>query len=288
MDSGICTEANCDWLIQQGYDYLTIDRSKRDRPERDAEAILTTSQGSQVSAWRLEEDDDTVYLLLHSEAKALKDAAIVERQHKALEAELEALHAGLSLPRRMKGYDKVLQKIGRLKERYRSIQKHYDIEVDREGKLATAVRWQRNAHHEQASQRSGHYVLRSSRKSLDEQALVRLYWQLTEVEATFRSLKTELGMRPIFHQNDERIATHIWITVLAYYCVQTLRTQLKAKGHHACWASIRKQFGHRVRLTTLYPNDNQQLVGYRRDTPAFSRGGCFIEDAWHSCVFASL
>ena len=105
------------------------------------------------------------------------------------------------------------------------------------------------------------------RTDMSEEALIQLYWQLNEIESTFRSLKSELGMRPIYHQKDERIGAHIWQSVLAFYAVHSLRCQLKSKGNTDSWSTIRKQIGHRVRLSTRYPNDQDEWVGYRRDTP---------------------
>ena len=108
-------------------------------------------------------------------------------------------------------------------------------------------------------------MLSSSRQDMNEEALVRLYWQLTEIEATFRSVKAELGMRPVFHQKDKRIQAHIWLSILAYYGVHSLRSQLKIQGCHESWSTLRKRVGHRVRLTTVYPNEEGQWVGLRRD-----------------------
>ena len=70
-------------------------------------------------------------------------------------------------------------------------------------------------------------------------------------------------MRPIYHQTDKRIAAHIWISVLSYYAVHSLRLQLKRKGINNSWDSLRK-ISYRVRLTTLYPNNKEEMVGYRR------------------------
>ena len=62
---------------------------------------------------------------------------------------------------------------------------------------------------------------------------------LTEIEATFRSLKTDLGLRPVFHHKEERVTGHLFITLLAYHLVHTLRYQLKQQGIHLSWDSIR-------------------------------------------------
>jgi hypothetical protein len=62
---------------------------------------------------------------------------------------------------------------------------------------------------------------------------------LTEIEATFRSLKTDLGLRPVFHHKEDRVTGHLFITLLAYHLVHTLRYQLKQQGIQLSWDSIR-------------------------------------------------
>ena len=96
---------------------------------------------------------------------------------------------------------------------------------------------------------------------MSEAALVRLYWQLTEIETTCRSIKTELGMRPVFHQQYQRIQAYIGLSILAYYGVHSLRSQLKRQGCHESWSTLRKRVGHRVRLTTVYLNEEGQCSG---------------------------
>jgi transposase len=61
---------------------------------------------------------------------------------------------------------------------------------------------------------------------------------LTEIEATFRSLKTDLGLRPVYHQKEERVTGHLFITLLAYHLVHALRYQLKQQGIQLGWDSI--------------------------------------------------
>jgi transposase len=71
------------------------------------------------------------------------------------------------------------------------------------------------------------YCLRTNIPDGSEQQLWTTYSMLTEIEATFRSLKTELGLRPVYHQKQDCITSHLFITLLAYHRVHTLRCQLK-------------------------------------------------------------
>jgi len=88
---------------------------------------------------------------------------------------------------------------------------------------------------------------------------------LTEIEATFRSLKTKLGLRPVYHQNEDRVTGHLFITLLAYHLVHTLRHQLKLQGIHLSWDSIRTLMATQQRVTLILPTDEQTII-YLRTT----------------------
>lgn len=79
------------------------------------------------------------------------------------------------------------------------------------------------------------------RTQWDDATLWRTYTMLTDLEAVFRSLKAELGLRPIFHHKTNRVSAHLFISVLAYHLVHTFRFQLKAKGIHLSWSTTRAE-----------------------------------------------
>lgn len=65
--------------------------------------------------------------------------------------------------------------------------------------------------------------------------------RLTDLEAVFRSLKSELGRRPIYHWKPQRAEAHLFVTVLAYQLVQVIRTRLQAHGERASWETLRER-----------------------------------------------
>ena len=73
---------------------------------------------------------------------------------------------------------------------------------------------------------------------------------LTNLEAVFRSLKTDLGLRPVHHQIERRVEGHLFISVLAYYFVHTIRLQLKGQGLDHSWQTLRNTLSSQVRITT--------------------------------------
>jgi hypothetical protein len=78
-----------------------------------------------------------------------------------------------------------------------------------------------------AQLRDGYYLLRSNLTAEDPAVLWTRYMQLTQIEAAFRSLKSELGLRPIYHQLEHRIDAHIFIAFLAYCLQVTLKNRLR-------------------------------------------------------------
>ena len=79
----------------------------------------------------------------------------------------------------------------------------------------------------QAAQRDGHYLLRSNLTAEDPAILWTRYIQLTQIEAAFRSLKNDLGLRPIYHRLDRRVEAHIFVAFLAYCLQVTLKNRLQ-------------------------------------------------------------
>ena len=123
---------------------------------------------------------------------------MVERFSRRFEQGLTRLSEGLSRPRTHKGIEKVRERIGRLKEQSRGAAQHYTIEVltDDSGRKATALTWKRQPRQGSMATHPGVYCLRSNQTDWDEESLWRTYTTLTDVEAVFRSLKSEPGSAP--------------------------------------------------------------------------------------------
>jgi hypothetical protein len=94
---------------------------------------------------------------------------------------------------------------------------------------------------------------------------------LTEIEATFRSLKTDLGLSLVFHHNEDRVTGHLFITLLACHLVHTLRYQLKQQGIHLSWDSIRNIMSSQQRLTITLPTNDNKTIHLRTTTQAEAR-----------------
>ena len=277
MDAGIATEENLTWLRQQHYNWICVSREGQPQPpEGVAELTLTTSAGQQVQAWKLASKDDEARLYAVSAGKKITANAILKKNRQQCEAALQHLHDGLSKPGFLKNYDRVQQSIGRIMQRYPQVSRQYDVRVTKDtttkgsatrgvGTKASTVTFSRKQQYDDATAGVGSYVLRTSHSDWNLERILRAYWRLTEIEATFRSLKSELGLRPIWHSKDSRISSHLFITVLAYHGVHLIRTRLKAQGINLSWQSIRTRMRSWVRITTTVRQVNGALLVNRQD-----------------------
>ena len=272
MDAGLSTEANLAWLRARGYPWITVQRGRAPRPDSAPDAAFATRAGHPVQAWRVDSEGDETHLRVWSQQRQQKDEAIVARRRERFEAEVRALHAGLARKGCTKRYDKVLEQLGRLKERYRQVAGQYDIAVERgRGKgraaqLATAIRIEPNGKHPARDAQAGMYVLRTSHTQWGPERVVQTYWQLAEIEAAFRSLKGEAGLRPIFHVKPSRIRAHLFLAVLAYHGVHLLRKRLAPAGRRSSWETIRRQLAGWVRLTTSLRAADGRWIQCRQDS----------------------
>lgn len=268
LDRGIVSEANLAWLREHGYRYLVM---SRERLEIATPQTLITADDAPIQWQRIEDSaDGDLRLACRSPDRALKERAMTTLQRTRFEAKLDALAAGLALPRHSKRADHIQQRIGRLKQAHASVAQHYqiDVDVDDSGQIATAIRYQYSPRGSSKAALPGHYVLRSNATELDGETLWRTYIQLTDVESAFRSLKSELGLRPIYHRLEKRSEAHLWISVLAYQCVQFLRRKLKAAGIHASWHTIRQTLADQHRITvTFNTKDGGTLHVRKASTP---------------------
>jgi len=274
MDAGIASEANVSWLSEQGYRYLVVRRGGVRQFDPTHAVSIETAGGEPLRLQKVTREDGLeVELYCHSAGREAKETAMVGRFGSAFEAGLQKIADGLNKPRSEKRYDKLLERIGRLKEKSRGASQHYTVslvgeDAEKKGKRATALTWVKNPVGGTMATHPGVYCLRSNEMAWDEERLWRTYTMLTDLESVFRSLKSELGLRPVFHQKEDRSDGHLFITVLAYQCVQLLRTQLKKAGINDSWATLRKTLSVQRRVTTSLRRRDGRTVHVRKSTVA--------------------
>lgn len=269
MDRGIATEANLQWLRQNDYRYLVVSRERGRRFDPAQAKTIHNASGECLHLEKqLSDDGEEVRLYCHSERRADKEKAINARFAKRFEGELEKIAAGLGKPRTTKRIDKLWERIGRLKTKSRGIGQHYEIELiaDEKGENAVALNYRQQPIAGSALTHPGVYCLRSSETDWDEKKLWRTYSMLTDLEAVFRSLKSELGLRPVFHHKAERADGHLFITVLAYQFVQIIRRHLQMHNIVASWPNLRHWLGGQMRVTAVFQRPDGHALHLRKAT----------------------
>ena len=271
MDAGIATEDNVAWLRDNGYRYLVVSRQRTRRFDPERSIAIETRSHHKVHLHKVvDEDRGEVRLYCYSEERAKKEEGIARRFAERFESELRKLHEGLSRPRTRKGLDSVWQRIGRIQERCRGAGQHYTVDVvaDPHSGKAVAVTWKRRPLAGTMLTHPGVYCLRSNVHDWDPQTLWRTYTMLTDLEAVFRSLKSELGLRPIFHKTQNRSDGHLFITVIAYQLVQTIRRRLAEHGENASWTTLRRILQGQHRVTASFRRKDGRTLHVRKATRA--------------------
>jgi transposase len=269
MDAGIASDENLVWLREQGYRYLVVSRERSRRFDPAAALPIATASGALVRIERVaDEAGEEVRLYCHSEERQRKEEGINQRFCGRFEAGLQQIADGLDKPRAEKRIDKLHERIGRLKEKSRGVGQHYTIELiaDDSGEKAKAIRWEK---HPQAGTKLTHpgvYCLRTNLTDWDSEQLWRTYTLLTDLEAVFRSLKSELGLRPMFHHKEGRVDGHLFITLLAYQFVQIIRRRLQQHGISDSWESLRATARIQRRVTASFRRADGRSLHVRKAT----------------------
>ena len=268
MDAGIATEANLTWLRAQGYHYVVVSRLRERQFDPEGATEVRTAGDVTIKIQRVLDAQGHALLYCHSPAREQKDRAIDAAKAAGFEAVLVKLQTGLSKPRGTKDVATIMERLGRAKQRYARAAQHYQVEVakDDTGTQVRAITWNKRIKPGSAGAHPGVYCLRTTLVALDNVTLWRTYTMLTNLESVFRSLKTDLGLRPVFHQTDRRVEGHLFISVLAYHFVHALRLQLKDQGNDASWETLRETLATQQRVTATLQRRDGRTVHVRKAT----------------------
>jgi len=271
LDAGIATEDNIKWLRGKCYHYIVVSRKKKKAIPSDVAMIVVKKDEKQNTVLvqaGLDENQETdeLELYCHSIDKEKKEEGIKNKFEERFEAELLTARNALDLKHGTKRYDKVVERIGRLKERYKLVSHGYKVTIEKDGETdkAANITWSRK----KTEKTSGIYCLRTNRKDLNEQQIWDIYTMLTDIEDAFRCMKSELGLRPIYHHKEARCDGHIFITTIAYHLLHTIRFKLRQRGVRFCWTTIRKQLSTQVRITTTMKRKDNKVVHIRKSSKA--------------------
>ncbi len=275
MDAGIATDDNIAMLKRKGYDYLCVSRSnlKEYYADTNSEPVVIKDKRNQsIELLKVKTDkNDDHYLWVKSHAKALKENSMNGLFAQRFEEGIQNIKEGINKKGGTKKLDKVYERIGRLKQKYPSVHKYYEITVSDNGKgTVTSISCQHKTG-EDPDKNAGLYFLRTSLDENDEKTLWFIYNIIREIEYTFRVLKTDLDLRPIYHKTDDASMAHLHLGLLAYWLVSTIRHQLKQKGFHSGWKEIVRIMNTQKCVTTSVENIRSQTISIRQCTEPNSK-----------------
>ena len=271
IDAGIATEANLKMITGKNYNYVCVSRSSLknyavvegissvtvlDNKKRPIELLQVQTEDT---------DDREYYLKVTSPSKALKETSMNVQFCKRYEEGLAMILKGISNKGGVKKYDKVNQRIGRLAQKYQSVYRLYDIHIEKDEKeVCTSIRWEKKAQATLDKENTyGVYFLRTSLKDANEKLVWTVYNCIREVENTFRTLKTDLDLRPIYHKTDDASQAHLHLGLMAYWVVNTVRHQLKDSGITSDWRELVRVMNTQKCVTTSMKNDKGQYISIR-------------------------
>jgi transposase len=227
------------WVMDRGIPSEAILKEMRD-PERQTFYLVGTPKGrinQHEKKWldlpwqkvrdsvevKLYQHEGELYVLAKSEGRQAKEIAMRRKRLARLLRKLRTMRK--SLPKR----DQLLLRIGAAKKEAGRAFGFVKIQIPKAGQAVTRETFSfqvDKAKLKAAQQRDGHYLLRSNLTGEDPAVLWTRYVQLTQIESVFRALKSELGIRPIYHQLEHRADAHVLIAFLAYCLQVTLKNRL--------------------------------------------------------------
>jgi transposase len=217
---------------------------------------------SSVRVKRLERDGES-FVLCSSSQRVAKDRAIREKQELRFLADVEKLRQRIANGRLVREVA-IGEAIGRLKERYPRVSRYHGLSYDAAGRQLLHA--PDDAKKAKAELLDGGYLLRTDRQDLDAAEAWLLYITLTRAESAFRTMKSPLAERPIFHHLERRVETHIFLCVLAYHLLVAIETTLLNQGEHTSWATIRQTLRMHQVVTVVLPTDGGRVLRIRKAT----------------------
>jgi transposase len=269
MDRGIPTEALLTEMREPARQMFYLVGTPKGRVNQHARHWLDLpwQQVRESVQVKLYEHEGELYVLARSEGRQAKENAIRRKRLARLLRKLRTMRR--SLPKR----DQLLLRIGAAKKEAGRAFGFVTIRVPQAEEEVTRETFTFAVNKNklrQAEQRDGHYLLRSNLTGEDPGVLWERYVQLTQIEAAFKVMKSELGLRPIYHQLGHRVEAHILVAFLAYCLLVTLKNRLQALAPGLTPRAVLETLAPIQMLDVTFPTtDGRRLVmpRYTQPTP---------------------
>jgi transposase len=230
MDRGIVSEENLQAIRKRGGQYL-VGTPRRQMKRFEAELLqdnwTQVRADVEVKQIAIPQGEET-YILCRTSARKEKEQAIRQRFSTRMEEALRALEKSIANGR-LKDRYKMERRLGRIQARHAQVNDLFDVTL-RDTPAGVRLVWEMKAERKAwRDLREGAYLLRTNLQANSAEELWSKYMQLTEAEASFRALKSELSIRPLFHQKEPRVKAHVLLAFLGYALWVTLKHRLKRR-----------------------------------------------------------
>ncbi len=274
VDRGMAYPENLAEIRAHGWHYLVAGRQpERNQwledfePEDDWEEVIRTASARNAAQKKTQveikcrQKGDELYVLCLSDGRQQKDRAIRQQHEQRLRADLDKLKKRIETGHLRKS-DQIYQALGRLQERYPRVARYYHLHYEAEQQKLS---WREEVDKKRIAEKlDGSYVLKTDRLDMTADEIWRTYILLTRVEAAFRAMKSPLMERPIFHQLQHRVQTHIFLCVLAYHLLVTIEKRFLDQGVHTSWWTLRQQLSTHQVVTVVLPAANGNILRIRK------------------------
>jgi transposase len=231
FDRGIVSEENLAAIRQRGGQYL-VGTPRSQMKQFEAELVkddwTRVRPEVEVKKVAIPQGEET-YILCRTAGRKEKEQAIRKRFSNSMEKALKGLEKAIAQGR-LKDRNKMERRLGKIQARHPSVNDLYEVSL-RDTSEGVRLFWQiKEGHQKWRESREGAYLLRTNLQAASAEEVWSKYMQLTEAEASFRALKSELSIRPLFHQKEPRVKAHVLVAFLGYALWVTLKHMLKRRA----------------------------------------------------------
>ncbi|HEX8895855.1 MAG TPA: IS1634 family transposase [Terriglobales bacterium] len=267
FDRGVVSEQNLVTLRRHGGQYL-VGTARRKLKQFEAELLKDDFEkirpDVEVKPIPIPGGEET-YILCRTTGRKEKEKAIRSRFVSKIERALRGLEKRIA-EGKLKDRFKMERHLGRIQACHPQVADLYETKIE-ENKQGIRLRWRQKPEQQQwLEAREGAYLLRTNLKADSPAELWKKYIQLTEVEAAFRTLKSELAIRPLFHQLEKRVKAHVLVAFLGYALLVTLKHLLKRSASEYSPAEALKFLATSHSVDIVLPTIDNKEIWLRRIT----------------------
>jgi transposase len=267
LDRGIVSEANLDFLRKRGARYIVgtprsfLKKFEKDLIEKDWSHV---EHGVQAKIVKHPDGGPEKFVLCRSIGRKEKERAMLKRQVELLNEKLQKIRSAI-LEGRLKNEFEIAQRIGLWRGRCPKAERLVEVKLmkDSDGQPQDLKILRRPDRTDWADRISGCYLLRTNLTEEDPKLLWKAYMQLVQAEKAFRLSKSDLGMRPIYHQEEHRVQAHIFVCFLALAMYKSLELWMDAKGLGRSPAKLLEEFRQIQSMDVVLPVKDRSPIRLR-------------------------